>query len=147
MGQTLEDYKTELMNVEAIDRYWPLIDKELDRVPQMWQPYYTKEFLREAALSGYFNVWGVGPSEEIHLVVFTRILEYPGAKVLRVFFAFGNHLAECLPSLTGALEKLANNTECDFCEIAGRIGWEKKVPGFKRSGVTLLRPLKQFRVQ
>jgi hypothetical protein len=148
MGQALNaEYKTELMTTETIERYWPFIERELDTVPHIWNMWFTKEALYLGALNGEFSVWGVGPSDQIRLVVFTRIIEYTVGRCLQVFLAFGGDMRNCLPALEGALEQLANKTGCMRCEVIGRPGWEKLLPNFKRTSVVLMRELEPFKVQ
>lgn len=147
MGQTLSTYTTELITEDAFDRYWPLIDRELDRVPHIWKPWYTKEGLRLGALNNEFRIWGVGPHHEVHFVVFTRILQYEASKTLQLFLAFGNNIEKCIPALTATLEKLANANGCTRCEIVGRLGWGKLLPDFKLMTSTFSKELEPFKVQ
>lgn len=141
------EYCTELMTAEVYERYWPFIDEQLNTVPHIWAPYFTKEFLRYAVLNEDCFVWGVGTQDEMRLVVYGRVIQFPAARVLQMFLALGNDLDNCLPSLVGALEKLANVTGCEFCEVIGRPGWERKLPDFERSAVVLRKSLEHFRVQ
>lgn len=155
MGEALEsgfvvpkEYQTELMTTEAFEKYWPHISAELDRVPHIWDRYYTKEYIYTASIgTPGFDVWAVGPKDKIELVVFTKTLVYPAAVVFQVCLAIGNNVIKCLPNLIATLEYYANEAGCDRCEISGRPGWEKLLPGFKRESVTLSRPLQHFKVQ
>lgn len=142
-----KNYATELMDSEAFDKYWPLMAQELDTVAHIWDRYYTKEYLYRAGMAGEFQTWAVGPPNEIHLVVFTKIAHYPAATILQAFLAFGNDVEGCLPSLVATLEKAVNDTGCDFCDVIGRPGWEKLLPGFKRTSVVLSKSFQHFRVQ
>jgi hypothetical protein len=140
-------YHAELLTPETYAIYWPSIDEQLNNVPHIWAPYFTKEFLRCAVLNRECFVWGVGTESELRLIVYGRIIEFPATRILQIFLALGNDLDNCLPTLTGALEKLANTTECEYCEIIGRIGWERKLSNFERVAVVLRKPLKHFKVQ
>lgn len=154
MAQTLattelltRHYRTELMDAEAFDKYWPQMARELDTVSHIWNRYYTKEYLYSAGMVGEFQTWAVGPPSEIRLVVFTKIAIYPASRILQVFLAFGNDVERCLPSLVATLEKAVNDTGCDFCDVIGRPGWEKLLPGFKKECVVLSRSFEHFMVQ
>lgn len=148
MGEALDlGYQTEHMTNEVFELYWPHISQELDRVPHIWQRYFTKEYLYQAPLAGQFDVWGVGPDSQIRLIVYTRILDCPASRILQLTLALGNDVEACLPSLTATLEKLANDAGCQYCEIVGRLGWERLLPGFKRTEVVLTRSLEHFKVQ
>jgi hypothetical protein len=135
------------MTPEVYERYWPFIDEQLNNVPHIWAPYFTKEYLRWAPLERECFVWGTGTESEMRLVVYGRIVEYPAARMLQVFLALGNDLDNCLPSLIGSMEKLGHMTECEECEVIGRLGWERKLPGFERSAIVLRKPLEHFKVQ
>lgn len=154
MGQALNEeiakgleYQTELMTGDVFDKYWPYISAELDKVPHIWERHYTKEYIYEGALSGEFGVWGIGPRHQIRLVVFTKILDCPAARILQITLALGNDLEGCLPNLTATLEKLAKEMNCQYCEIIGREGWQKLLPEFKKTGIVLSRKLEHFKVQ
>jgi hypothetical protein len=147
MAQAISEYQTELMTPEAFEKYWPFISSELDRVPHIWNRYYTKEYLFAAAMIGDFQVWGTGPKNQIRLVVFTRITVYPAARILQVTLAFGNDLERCLPSLVATLEKASYNAECSRCDIIGREGWLKFLPGFERTASLLSKVLEPMRIQ
>lgn len=141
------EYSTVIFTPEVFDRHWPSISKELDRVPHIWDKWFTKEYIRAASLANEFSVWAVGPPECHRLIVFTKIVVYPAERVLQACFAIGNDLERCLPSLMAALESFANLAECSRCDIVGRPGWERMLPGFHRTGVVMSRDLKPFRVQ
>lgn len=149
MGETVTDtYTTELIEKDDFERYWPSISSELDRVPHIWQRWYTKEALYQMALSGQFKVWGVGPVHQVRFVVFTQVIQYiSGFKVLQGTLAFGNDVERCIPVFTASMEKMANDLGCKEFEIIGRRGWEKLLSGFKERNVILVRELQHFKVQ
>lgn len=141
------EYRTELMAPEVYEQYWPFVSEQLDYVPGVWAPYFTKEYLRYCVAEKECFVWGTGTPEELRLVVWGRIVQFPASRILQVFLAMGNDLENCLPSLEAAMERLANGAECEWCEVLGRLGWEKRLKGFERSAVVLRKPLTQFRIQ
>lgn len=146
MGQALE-FQTELLRSDKFELYWPEISRQLDTVPHIWSQWYTKEAIHLGVLRGEFDVWCVGPSDKVRLVVFTRLHDYATGRVLHLSFAFGQELEKCLPNLTATLEAYAHHTGCVRCEIIGRRGWEKILPGFKETGVILSRNLEHIKVQ
>lgn len=146
MGQVV-DYQTELLKPDKFRLYWPRISEQLDTVPHIWSPWFTKDAIWTGSISGEFDVWCVGPPEDVRLVVFTRIVNYDAAKVFQLCFAFGNDLEKCLPSLMATLEAFANATNCVRCELVGRRGWKKFLPGFEETAVVLSRNLEHFKVQ
>lgn len=122
---------------ESYMGYWPDIERELDRLPHLWDTHWTKDSLYEGGVGGRFQVWGFGPQNALNVIVFTQIAEYPAARVLQVFLAFGNSLESALPVMEAAFEKFAKVTGCQLCEIIGRKGWARKLPRFKEHRVIL----------
>ena len=104
---------------ESYSQYWPYIDKELDRVPHIWSSHWTKESLYEGGMSGKFQVWGFGAPGAINVIVYTQVAEFPAARILEIFLAFGNSLESALPVMEATFEKFAQVTECRICEIIG----------------------------
>jgi hypothetical protein len=122
---------------EILAEWWPKFERELDRVPHIWEEQWTKTALREAVMSDWVQVWGFGPPEQTRVVVFTQVVDFPVGKVLQIFLGFGNSLDAALPVMEAAFERLAIVSGCKFCEIIGRPGWERKLPRFRRVAVVL----------
>lgn len=132
-----EEFKAFRISPESYIAYWPSIDKELDRVPRIWQDYWTKEYLYEGGAYERFQVWGFGLQEELRVIVFTQITQFPAARYLQIFLAFGNSLDLALPVMEATFETFARHTGCEFCEIVGRKGWARKLPRFKETRILL----------
>jgi hypothetical protein len=117
---------------------WPNISESLDRIPQFWSDYWTKEYINWCVVERNWQAWGFGvETGTLNVVVLTHVVEFPANRFLQIPLAWGNHLEECLPLIEAALERFAIEAECDICEIAGRVGWERKLKGFRRRGVVL----------
>lgn len=127
--------------------YWPYIDRELDCIPEIWSHHWTKESLYEGGMSGRFQVWGFGPPDKVNLIVFTQVAEFPAARILQVFLAFGNSLEDSLELIEATFERFAKEAECQYCEIFGRKGWQKKLPRFKVEQVIMRCRVSDYRVQ
>ena len=118
--------------------HWPRISADLDRIPQFWSDYWTKDFINEAVMTERWQAWGFGAQEgNLNVIVLTQVCEFPANRFLQIPLAFGNSLDDCLPSIMAALEKFAIVAECDVCEVIGRPGWERKLPQFSRYAVML----------
>lgn len=148
MGEALNlpIYRTQLMEAETYSRFWPVISAELDKVPHIWQDYYTKQYLRDVFEHKELMVWMVATGDTVRLVIYGRFLTTPQGLGLQFVLAFGRDLKVCLPSMVATFEKIANDMKCDFCEVIGRPGWEKMLPGFKRRAVVLVRSLHYSRI-
>ena len=157
MGKSLEleierplsplEFEVGLLTPEKLLHYWRNIEVELDRVPHIWATYWTKDSLREGALTGRFQVWEVGTKDSVRLIVFSQFISYPACNLLSVFLALGNSLDQCLPVLEAMLEKMAHDNNCQIGQVVGRPGWERKLKGFKRTAVVLTKEVPKFGVQ
>lgn len=146
MGEAL-DVAAELVEPAKFELYWPSIVKELNHVPHIWAQYFTLDSIRDAVMNERWQVWTLGSKTQVSAVVFTTIIDYPAARVLQLVLAFGVGFTDYIPQLTATLEKFALHNECVRCEITGRAGWEKFLPGFKRTHVALSRNLEFAKVQ
>jgi len=135
------------MSDEQYRFYWPSIERELDKVPHIWRPFFTKEYLRDIPLHQELYVWEAGIEGAMTIVIFAQFIQTPRGNGLSFKLALGNGLDECLPQLEATFEHLAQVMGCDFVEIYGRPGWLRKLSGFKRDYVVLSRQLRNFRVQ
>jgi len=127
--------------------YWPDVEKQLDTIPQYWMPYWTKDFINASVMLERWQAWGFGDIGSVNLIALTHIIEYPGARVLQMMLAFGNELDAVAPLMEATFERFASETRCDYCEIVGRPGWEKKFNRFKRVGVVLRCEVQRIGVQ
>lgn len=151
MGEALsleEAWNAPAAKVQRLDEvrimdYWPHIARELDRVPHIWQPYWTKEYLQSTVLAGGMQMWSVGTSSEVKVIVWTQIAHYPACRVLQVVLAIGNSIDEGLSALENTLHSFAQNCGCEYCEVIGRAGWWSRLKhmGFRRQNVVYVRKI------
>lgn len=151
MGQVVavdSDFEVEARRIspEEWTIYWNEISRELDTIPQWWSPYWTKEFINAAVVSGGWQAWGFGDINKINVVVLTQIIMYPGSRVLQMMLAFGNSLAMCAPLIDATLERFAIEAHCPYAEIVGREGWVRYFPGFKKVAAVLRRDIPEMGV-
>lgn len=133
-------YNVEMLGPEQINHYWPFFAAELERVPHIWRPWWTLESLYDGALEGEMQIWCAGPGDLVRLVVFTKITNFPAARMLHCFLAFGNGLDDdALDALVAQLQRFAKDFGCERAEIVGRAGWEQKLKkyGFKKDSVAM----------
>lgn len=135
------------MSDEQYRFYWPSIERELDKVPHVWQNFFTKEYLRDVPLHQELIVWEAGIEGAMTIVIFAQFIRTPRGDGLSFRLAIGNGLDNVLPQLVATFEHLARVMECDFVEVCGRDGWVRKLPGFKRDYVVMSRQLQNFKVQ
>ena len=136
-----------LLSPEQAMFYWPAISKELHAVRHVWDLWWTEDALRQAVLDGWMNVWAIGGSESISLVLFTQIVYYPANKMLRVVLTVGNRLEEFFDVAEAALEKYSIDNGCMYMEAHGREGWGRRVPGIVKHGTMFTRKVTNLKVQ
>lgn len=142
---TDSEFRVELLTPEAYAHFWPMISKELDKIPQYWTHWWTKEFLRGAIFNGV-QIWGVGTENAMNLVVYTQVVHYPALNLFQIVLALGNNLDKALPILEAMFEKIAHDQGCQQFEIIGRRGWGRKLKRCQEIATTFRRDVPQFGV-
>lgn len=142
MGQIVEkdeefEVEARRINPEEWGVYWPEVSKQLDTIPEHWEVYWTKDYINMSVVSGGWQAWGFGDYREVRLIVLTQLIVYPASRVLQMVLAFGNNLEGMEALVEAVFERFGMEAGCQYCEIVGRAGWEKKFPRFKRVGVVL----------
>lgn len=127
--------------------YWPSIERELDKVPHIWQPFFTKEYLRDIPLHQELIVWEAGIEGAMLIIIMGQFIHTPRGRGLSFRLALGNGLDKVMTQLEATFEHLASVMGCDFVEVRGRRGWLRKLPGFKEDCVVISKQLGNFRVQ
>lgn len=124
---------------EWVDFHWPYVRDILVQIPEIWEDYWTLDSIFEFVVSGRWQAWGFGKSEgQMNVVVITEVCQMPAKRFLVARLSFGNSLEKVLPQIEATMEKFAMEAGCDFMEIVGRPGWEKRSFGrFKRHAVVL----------
>lgn len=119
--------------------YWPAISAELDSIPHVWGDHWTKEMIHAMTMCGRFQCWACGTNDQVKVVLFTQIGEYPAGKILQSVLAFGTGIDEMIPDIEASLEAFAGHFGCQLMEVTGRPGWEPKLRkrGWRRSATTL----------
>lgn len=143
-----DPFEVQLLTPPEFDDYWLLIAKELDRVPHIWNVWWTKEYLYEGGMSGRFQVWAVGPKTQVRLVLFSQVVFYPANRILQAVCMIGNSFEECAPVLEACLVRWAQLHECTVMEVVGRPGLEKALApyGLRKSGVVLSKAVPNERI-
>lgn len=123
---------------EWVECHWPYVADILRQLPEIWEDYWTLDSIFECVMTGRWQAWGFGKSSQMNVIVMTEVLQMPAKRFLKLQLAFGNSLSSVLPQIEATMERFAVEAECDFCEIIGRPGWEKRSLGrFKRYAVVL----------
>jgi len=134
----MNEVEIELLTPGKVEIYWPMIERDLLNIPEVWNKWWTIDALREGAFYGRFQVWTSG-CETVTGVLFSQFCTYPAGVILQIVLAFGKDLDEVLPKFMAVLHRYASITGCSRVEIHGRLGWARKLHqyGFVREAVIL----------
>lgn len=151
MGETLttpagqsvaEGYKATRLSTSDIVQLWPQVVEQLMCIPHIWTGRWTLDALYTLSINSRFQLWAFGPEEELRVIVFTQIIEYPASRVVQAFLCFGNSLDDALPIIEATLERFCIENECKTFELVGRRAWERKLKGFTLDCVVLTKAVK-----
>jgi hypothetical protein len=148
-GWRMSEYVIELLTPEKFDTYWGQIEQQLDTIPHVWEMCWTKDFIRDAAMSGRFQCWTIGSPTLIHGVAFSQIAVYPARSIFQVLILFGAGMDDAVETIDAVLSKFAFERGCEYVEVSGRPGWEQRLKhmGFKKISTTLSKQLYAERMQ
>lgn len=137
------------MPIEDFAEQWKYIQREMDLVPHIWEPWWTKEHIFHAVLAGQFQVWAAGFDGSVKLFLVTQIANYPAARILTSILMLGNSFDEVSDALWASLEQFARQEGCTRVEIVGRKGLERRLAryGLRPYGVALGCHVSQLRTQ
>lgn len=153
MMPTLGHYASEgtaiQMPPEQFLHYWPELQRELDLVKFMWEPWWTKDSIFLAVMSGRWQVWAAGHDGIPHFFLVTQLSYYPAGTILQSTLMFGNSLDESIDAMWAVIEQFARQQGCSRVEIVGRKGWERKLAryGLRPFGVALSCTVSELRMQ
>lgn len=87
------------------------------------------------------QLWvGLGPSG-LEAVAVTEIAAYPGAKVARVWIFSATDAPDWIANHLGAIEEWARAEGCEQLEMSGRLGWQRRLPGWSAREIIMTKEL------
>jgi hypothetical protein len=128
---------------EKIGGLWPRIRPFVDRALSHAGGRYAPADVLAALLRAQMQLWvaiGGDGDDGIEAVLVTEIIDYPRRRRCNLFLSAGNALEACLEHLP-TIETWARAQGCDAIEASGRPGWERVLPGFRRTHVMLEKDL------
>ena len=135
--------------LDVFEEVWPHISEHMDRVPELWVPWWTKEAIYNSIANGRFQLWAGGHGGRVRMWLVTQVAHYPAGNVLQGILVFGQEMDEYLDEFHVVLEKFARERNCFRMELSGRPGWSRKIGkfGFKMTAVTLSADVNETRTQ
>ena|SRR3990167_1468325 len=118
-----------MLEGENLDRYWPMIEKSLSAMPEIWETT-TLADIYERVTARRMQIWAVGNETEIELVFATQVVPQPAVKTLQVLVGFGKNLDDYWSFLLSRVEEIAKGFSCEEVEISTmRWGMVRKLQG------------------
>lgn len=123
-----------------VNNIWPVIEEILNRPKnkKAWQDLYTTESLRVLCSQGHFQLWVGFRGNEVFLVAFTALIQYPKGIYLRQLLMCGEGLYRHKDWLK-ATEDWAKTKGAIGGEVIGRKPWIRILAkfGYKEKSVLL----------
>jgi len=132
-------YTVQKGNIEGKwDEVEPLIKKVLNKQ----QNGYTVDNIKEMLLKEELQLWTSYDGTQIKSICITHICIYPQHKICEVFMCAGQEIDSWLDFIED-IQAWAKSLGCDFMEIQGRRGWERKMQkyGYHLESVILRKEL------
>lgn len=118
---------------------WPLLGPAVAESGGRWDEAAVKARL----LKGDQHLWTWWSSRgALACAVVSEVNRYPtGLQVCDLWFCGGHGLSEWCGPMLAAIEAWARRIGCHRIMVSGRVGWERVLPGFERTGIVLEKEL------
>ncbi len=127
---------------EGIDQKWDEVEPLIKKVLIKQQNGYTIDNIKEMLLKEELQLWTSYDETQIQGICITHIAIYPQHKICEVFMCAGQEIDSWLDFIE-QIQTWAKSLNCDFMEIQGRRGWERKMQkyGYSFENVILRKEL------
>lgn len=134
-----------VLDADVVAANWQLFYPFLAPLAKTDPVFLLPEDVLPMMRAGRLQFWAGNNATEIFGVVLTSIHTYPRARVCHISWACGHGVIKALPLLE-TIEAWAQQNECDFVQVEGRIGWLKVLEhvGYKLYGMRLMKPLNRM---
>ena len=123
---------------DQIEQVWPhvehLVRRATDKSEGRFQPEHIRQFLDARTM----QLWAVHDGNRIEAIAVTKIETWPtGLKEGAVILTAGGDVHSWISDLVATLEAWASEAGCKLGRVNGRKGWQRLLPDYQWSGVTL----------
>lgn len=119
---------------EQVEQTWPDYCALIDRYERVGDMKANQ--VKEEAIAGRMQLWGLQDSEKVHGVVATQIKDTAKGYVCEIAMAVGDAPAGFQKRLLEEIGKWARDDQhCNVVRIQGRKGWLRRFPYFRPTGV------------
>lgn len=129
-----------IISGEDTDKYREIINSHVDSFVALLKGRYGRDDVFEQIKEGNWTLWVTHEDSKLKAVIITQVMTYPKIKEFQILLCHGENYKDwCY--LISKMEEYAKLLGCDKMVALGRMGWEKILPGYKRSYVCIEREL------
>lgn len=96
---------------------------------------YTQEMVQAGLASGKSMLWAWFADGGMKAAVITEINDHPSVRICDLLFCGGREMPTWLTPMLEAIEDHARGLGCSRMAVVGRAGWERMLPGYRRTMV------------
>lgn len=119
MGETINLVPIPSQYVPA---HIPIMVDILDRSPDTWEDYYTRDEIIQGVLEERYRLWVGYKDKSPKLIVLSSVIDYGQRKIGYIEWIGGEDIYSFLPFLS-FIEDWAFANDCSRLEIRGRPAW------------------------
>jgi len=124
-----------IQTLEELQEVYPEVYPYLEQALAVNNEYSLDSCI-SSILVGDSQLWVAGADEVLGAVV-TEVIQYPQCKKMVIHLCAGTGLNEWMQEGLGAIEELAEKSECTAVTIYGRAGWKKLLKDYESSCIVL----------
>lgn len=126
---------------DDIERVWPFVESLVSDGCKFSGGRFLPEDIKGYLLAEKMGLWVAHDGQKAQGIAITEILEYPRLRACGCVLMAGDNAKDWLPAMKDELEAYAAAKGCAKCEIGGRKGWQRLLPDYAWSGITLEKDL------
>lgn len=122
-----------------IESIWHELEPLIRKVLKKHEEDYTIESIRDSLVKKEVQLW-TSYNGQLEAFILTHIVIYPNHKICEIFMCGGANLHNWLRFMSN-IEDWAREMGCKYVRFQGRVGWERKLPNFKKTKIVMQRAL------
>lgn len=123
------------LDCSQIEETWPDYADLIERFEHATGDM-SAEQIRQEALDGTMQIWGLQDTEKVHGVIATQVLQTARGLVCQIPMAVGHAPVGFQKRLLEEIGKWARDEQkCVAVRIVGRHGWLRRFPYFRKTGI------------
>lgn len=123
------------LDASQVDATWEDYAHHFERFERKFGDI-TASQIKDAALSGAMQIWGLQDDDAVHAVVATEVCRTAGAPLCVIRIACGGARVAMQERLLDEIGKWASQEQgCERIRIYGRVGWLRRFRRFRMTGV------------